>query len=262
MQLVYKEYYPALALFYLLKDGFETLLKFAPVFCSGYERAHIEREYRAVFKAVRNVPAHYTQRKSLRDGGLSDTRLADEYGVVLALSRKYPDNVPDLAVSADHRVELVRSCQLHEILSVFFQHVIGALGIVAGHSGISAHGLERFKEFVLCYAEAVYYLAGLVLALLDKSQKQMLYGYIFVAHLLCRFLRAGESRVSLLRNIDLPGLSSASRNSRQTVNAHFCLLVQSRSVYAHFFKKLRYKILRLLRHDGKDMELIYALIGI
>ena len=86
MKLIYKEYYLTLACFYLVKYGFEPLLKFASVLCTSNKSAHIEREYRAVFKIVGHVAAHYTLRKPLGNSRFTDTRFTYKAGVVLCLS--------------------------------------------------------------------------------------------------------------------------------------------------------------------------------
>ncbi len=139
MQLVDKQDYPPVRLLYLVQHGFQTLLEFALILSARDKRAHIQRKQLAVFKVSGNITAHYSQRQTLGDSGLADARLADKAGVVFRLSRKYADNVAYLGVTPDNGVELVLPRQLHQVLTIFFEYVVGFFGILRGDALISAY---------------------------------------------------------------------------------------------------------------------------
>ena len=130
VQLVDEEDDPAVALLDLLEHGLEPLLEFAAVFRAGHERAHVERENRPVLQAFRHVAAQDALREALDDGRLAHAGLADEDGIVFRLARKDADRAADLLVAADDRIELALPRLRHEVDAVFFQRLIGGLGIV------------------------------------------------------------------------------------------------------------------------------------
>ena len=82
MKLVDKENYSALGLPYLLKHGFESLLKLPSVLCAGNQRSHIERKDASVLQIVGNVALNYPLCKSLGNSCFTNARLTYEAGVV------------------------------------------------------------------------------------------------------------------------------------------------------------------------------------
>ena len=66
------------------RTALQALLKLAAVFCARDQCAHVQAEHGAVLQVLGHIAAHDTLGKALGDGGLTDTRLTDEDGVVLA----------------------------------------------------------------------------------------------------------------------------------------------------------------------------------
>ncbi len=157
MQLVDEENDFAVALLDHVEHILEALLKLTAEFCARDQRAHIQRKHLAVFQVVRHVSAHDAQRKPLRNRGFAHARLTDEHRVVLRLARKDANHAADLVVTPNHGVELLISRELHQILSIFREHVICALRIVGGHRLVAANDLElvdkRFFGDVVAHIE-------------------------------------------------------------------------------------------------------------
>ena len=143
MQLIDEQNNIALALFDLIEDSLQAFLKFAAVFCTCDERAHIQRENRLVFQRTRDIAAHNALCKSLGDGSLADTRLTDQNRIVLGFARQNPNHISDLIITADDRVHFFLSRALDQIRAVFFQCVIGILRGIGGDTLIAAHGGQR-----------------------------------------------------------------------------------------------------------------------
>ena len=66
-------------------------------------------------QAFRHIALHDAQGQTFSDGGLADTRFADQHRVVLGAARQDLDRTADFLVAADDRVELAitgRLCQI------------------------------------------------------------------------------------------------------------------------------------------------------
>ena len=81
-------------------------------------------------KTFRHIPCHDTLCQTLDGCGLTNTRLTDQNRVVFRLTGKDTDNITDLRITSDHRIQLLVSCLLHQILTVFIQGIISCLRIV------------------------------------------------------------------------------------------------------------------------------------
>ncbi len=141
----------AVAVFDLIENSLQSLLELAPVLCTCNEGAHIQRENLSVLQAVGHVPCDYSQGKTLGNGGLSDTGLTDENRVVLCLSGEDPDHVADLAVTADNRIQLSTASQVHQLLAVLSQNIVGVLRVFAGDSCVSPNAHQGAEEAVPRY---------------------------------------------------------------------------------------------------------------
>ena len=151
MKLIDEEDDLALGLSDFLKNSLQSLLELAPVLCTCNEGAHIQRENLSVLQAVGHVPCDYSQGKTLGNGGLSNTGLTDENRVVLCLSGEDPDHVTDLAVTADNRIQLSTTSQVHQLLAVLSQNIVGVLRVFAGDSCVSPNAHQGAEEAVPCY---------------------------------------------------------------------------------------------------------------
>ena len=112
----------------LAEHGLQPLLELAAIFGAGDQRAQIERQHLLVLQALRHVAVDDAMRQALDDGGLADTRLADQHRIVLGAARQHLDGAADLLVAADHRIELAFARGLGEIAGILLQRVIGLLG--------------------------------------------------------------------------------------------------------------------------------------
>ena len=137
VQLVDKEDYLTLTLFYFLKNSLKSFLKLASVFCTCNKCSHIKSKYLLIFKFTRHIASHDTLCKSLNCCRFADTRFTDKYRIVFIFSRKNTDNIPYLAVPANNRVHLSLFCPLDKVSSVFFKCIISCLRIVTCHTLVS-----------------------------------------------------------------------------------------------------------------------------
>src|SRR5690606_765312 len=79
--------------------------------------------------------------EALDDGGLADTGLADEDGVVLGAARQRLHDALGLVVAADDRVELALAGSLGQVATELVEDrrgARGALGLAAGRLGLLA----------------------------------------------------------------------------------------------------------------------------
>ena len=184
MQLVDEQDDAAVAGLDVVQNGFQALLKLAAEFRAGNQRAHIQREDGAVFQAVRHVAANNALRKPLGDGRFADARFADQHRVVFRFAGKNTDGVSDFGIAADHRIELVLTSKLNQILTVFFQRVIRRFRIFAGHARAAANGLQRLQKFRLGDIQRGKQRANRAVRFFKQTEEKVLDGNILVAHLL------------------------------------------------------------------------------
>ena len=130
MQLIDEQNDLSIRLLDFVQHGFQTFLKFAPVFGTGNQCAHIQRENGLILQGLGNILLHNPLGQALGNGGFTNAGLTNEDRVILGLTGQNPHNISDLFVTADHRVHLLFSCPLDQVGAVFFQGVISAFRAV------------------------------------------------------------------------------------------------------------------------------------
>ena len=131
---------------------------------------------------------------------VSDSRFADEHGVILGSAGQDLNHTPDFVVATDDRVELALSGQLGQIPPVFHQRLVGPFGVLAGDTLIAAHLLQSGQETVPGkpqFLEHSSFLNHRQQHMLD-AEKVVLERFLFV-------LRMVEDLVQAGGNMHLPG---------------------------------------------------------
>ena len=90
----------------LFDHRLQAVLELALHARAGLQQAEIEGAQRHVAQRRRHVAGGDAQREAFDDGGLADARLAGEDRVVLPAARQDVDDLPDLEVAAEDRVDL------------------------------------------------------------------------------------------------------------------------------------------------------------
>jgi hypothetical protein len=133
----------------LLQDLLQPLLEVAPVAAAGDERSEVQGVELLAPQGLGHVVRHDLLGQALDDGGLADSRLADEDRVVLRSPRQHLHDALDLPVSSDHGIELVLASQLGQVPAELVEHGRpgGALGArTAGGGGRSLAALVAREE--------------------------------------------------------------------------------------------------------------------
>ena len=126
---------------HFVDHALEALFKFAFVFGTGHECAHVEREDALVAQVLRYVAASDALCQTFDDGGFTGTGFADENRVVLGAARKDLQHPTNLFVASDHGVQFAVAGFGHEVAGVFLQGLVG----VFARSGV---GLASAAEFL------------------------------------------------------------------------------------------------------------------
>ena len=156
------------------QDGLEPVLEFASILGARDQGADIQGDQGSILEAFRDVSRHDALGQARGDGGLPDSRLADQDRVVLASPREYLDDAADFLVASNHRVEFSGSCDLGEIPSVLRQRLVFRFRVGICDSGASSDGLQSFEDFLSRGAFGAKQVTGLVAGVLRQSQKDVL----------------------------------------------------------------------------------------
>ena len=93
---------------HLLDHRLQAVLELAPDGGAGLHGGQVEREEPHVAQGRRHVARGDAQRQALDKRGLADAGLADDDRVVLPAPHQDVDDLADLAVAAQHRVDAAR----------------------------------------------------------------------------------------------------------------------------------------------------------
>ena len=182
VKLINKENNISLAFFHFLQNRLQTFLKLASVLGSCYKGAHVQGKNLFVFQSLRNVSGNDSLRQSFNGSGFTYARFTDQNRIVLCLTGKNPDNISDLRITANYRIQLLVAGFFHQILSVLIESIIGCFRIVADDSLISPYCRKRLKKTFSGNSKFVKNLFHTGTWLFQKRQKQMLYGNVLISH--------------------------------------------------------------------------------
>src|SRR5215475_15415837 len=116
----------------LLDDLFEALFEVAAIARAGQEGAHVEGEHGGVLEHVRDFTMDDTARKTFRNRGLADARIADEERIVLLAPAQYLNGAVDLRLATDQRIDPALARLLVEVDAVIIQRIALLFGFFAG----------------------------------------------------------------------------------------------------------------------------------
>ena len=130
----------------LLEHRLQSLLELAAVLRTGDHRGEVEANEPLVLQAHGDVTFDDALGKPLDDGGLTDTRLADQHRVVLRATTQHPDHPADLLIAADHRIEFALAGPLGEVETEPLERLVLILRVLAGDAMASPHLAKRGEQ--------------------------------------------------------------------------------------------------------------------
>ncbi len=170
----------ALGLADLVEDRLEAVLELAAELGTGDHRAEVEGDDALVAQGLGHVTGDDPLGQPLDDGGLADTRLADQHRVVLGAPRQHLHHPADLVVTADHRVELALAGLRGEVTAEALQCLELRLRVLVGDAPGAAHLGQRGQHRLPGHAGAGEQLGCLALAG-GHAREQVLGGDVLVA---------------------------------------------------------------------------------
>ncbi len=175
----------------LLEHLLQALLEVTAVAGAGDQRAEVEAVDLLVLERLGHVAAHDRLGQALHAGGLADTRLADEDGVVLGAARQHLHDALDLLLAPDDRVELALAGGLGVVAAELVEHQRrgrrALLGCPGGRGLLALEAGEQLDDLladpVEVRAELDQHLGGDALALADQAEQDVLGADVVVAEL-------------------------------------------------------------------------------
>ena len=259
VQLIDKEDDLAFALLDLIQHALEPFLKLAAVLGAGHQRAHVQAEDGAALQVLGHVPADDPLGQALGDGGLADAGLADQAGVVFGLAGQDADDVADLLVTADDGVQLLLAGQVHQVLAVLLQGVVGVLGVVGGHALVAAHAAQHLEEAVLGDAKGAEQARGVGIGLAQQAEHQVLDADELILHGLGLAGGGAQHLVGGLGDIDLVGVAARAGHPGQAGQLFGHGGGEAAGVHVHFLEQLGDQPV-LLAGDGQQQ--VFGLQGV
>ena len=122
------------------------LLELTAVLGAGDHGRQVEGDDPLVGQRGGDIAVGDAPGQPLDDGGLPDSRLADEDRVVLGAPRQHLDHATDLLVAPDHRVELLTAGQFGQVPSVLLEGVERRLGVGRGDTLCSTDRGQRLEQ--------------------------------------------------------------------------------------------------------------------
>src|SRR5205814_7427663 len=111
-----------------LEDGLQAIFKLAPVFGSSQHRAQVERHDFLILEDLRNIARDNTSRQAFDNGGLADSRFANQYRVILGAPGEHLDHAPNLFIAANYGIKFTATSELGQVFGVALQCLVFAFG--------------------------------------------------------------------------------------------------------------------------------------
>ena len=258
MQLIDEQNDLALALLHLIEDGLEPFLKFAAEFGAGHQGTHIEGKQGLILEVFRHIPRNDPQGQPFGDGGFADTGFTDEAGVVFGLTGKDADDIADLLIPPDDRVQLLAAGGGGQIAAVFFQDIVGVLRGIGGDGTVAPYLPQGGHEFFLGEPRFPEKGGKGVIGLFKQAQHQVLHRGVFIVHFPGNFFGFVESLLQLPGKVHLTGTGAG--NLRQPFHGGGQLLPQGGGVNTDLLHQLRDEPLLLLQQAQQQVLLPDLLI--
>ena len=107
--------------FKLLENGFEALLKVAPIFGTGQQCAHIQGIDLGFGQDIRHITFHNSPGEAFGNRGFTDPSFTDEERIVFTTTAKHLHHAFDFAFAANQRVNFPFFCQGIQVLRVLVE---------------------------------------------------------------------------------------------------------------------------------------------
>ena len=262
MQLVDEQQDAPLGLLHLIEHGLQALLELAPVLGPGDERPHVQGENGLVLQPRGHVALDNALGQPLGNGGLAHPRLADEHRVVFALAAQNADDVADLVVPADHRVQLVLPRPLHQVGAVLFQRLVGLLRVVAGDPLVPAQVCQRLHHPLPVHVVGLEQLLQIAVRRVDQGQQEVLHGDKFVLHAPGGFHRPVHGLVHPGCDVDLVRLPAGAGHLGQLFHLMADSGPEGFHGQPHVGEQLGDEAVLLVRQGEQQMTLFDLLVAV
>ena len=186
-----------------LRTAFSRSSNSPRYFAPAIERAQVERHDPLLAQPVGHVAAHDALGEALGDGGLADSRLADEDRVVLRPAAEHLDDATDLLVASDDRVQLALAGGLGQVAAVFLEGLVGRLGVLVRHAMAPSDLSERFQGGGRRHPGLLHDPRRRRVPGFERGEEQVLGRDVLVAHPFGNGVRIGQDAPRLVRELQL-----------------------------------------------------------
>ena len=187
----------------LIENSLQTFLKFAAELGASYQRAHVQGINAPVSQIIRYVTGDNALRQPFGNSGFTHARLADQNRVILGFSAENADHVPDLPVTANHRIKLLLLCQSNKIACILAERLIGIFRIIARHARSAAYCIKRRQKVMFIDRKTVEQCLYASIRRRHQTHEKVLDREILILHPLCDSARLLHGFIHILGYISL-----------------------------------------------------------
>ena len=137
---------------HFIDNALETFLKFALIFCTGQQCAHVETEKLLVLQILRYIATNNTLCQAFNYGCFTRTWFTDEDRIILASATQDLQNAANLLVATNNGIEFTCAGFVHEVAGVFAQCLVSVLARSRVGFASTAQFFGGSNQAILCDA--------------------------------------------------------------------------------------------------------------
>ena len=241
---------------HFLKELLQTLFKLTAVLRTGNQTRHIERENHLVAQGIGHFIVDDSLSKAFHDGRFTDTRFADQHGVVFRAALQNLHRAANFVITADHRIKLALTSTLGEVNRVFLERFtlifrVGIVGFVR-----TAHGFDGLFHCTACKPGLFGQTSGFRFVL-GKGKQRHFRRNVFVARLHGLFFREVQEVHQVARNLNIAALP---RHFGQTVNGILHVTFEASDIHAGALEQTARRPFRIGEQSGEQVQGFHELI--
>src|SRR5581483_6868829 len=245
-----------------LNGCLQAFLELAPEAAPGDHRAQVKADHTLAKQNLGHVIVGNLLRQPFDDGGLANTRLADQHRVVLGAPAQNLDHAQDFVVAPDHRVEFALLRHACQVAAVLFERAVAAFGLGVGDALPAPEVLDDLQDALFGHACFLHDAGNGCAGLAQNRQEDVFSTDVLVLQAIGFFLGQIDHALDAGRHEHLSRAAAIDCRFRAGLQDFVQLEAQRVLVNIHFFENLRYHTLWLFQERQQDVFGIHLIMPV